>query len=413
MEKGFIMAQILTRTMPGTGDEISILGFGCMRFKRNLASTDMEKAEQQVRLAIEAGVNYFDTAYAYPGSEKAIGSILAKTDGEGKKLRDRVFIATKLPLMMVKSRENMDRCLDTSLERLGMTYIDYYLVHSLNSFTDWERGKQLGVIDFLEKAKADGKIGHIGFSWHGNQKNFRDIIDDYGWEFCQIQYNYLDEHFQAGTEGMKYAAAKGVGVIVMEPLRGGMIVGKMPAEAKKIIDSYKDASGKKRSPAEWALRWVWDHPEVTCALSGMNDIAQVEENALTAQDALPGALTDADHEMIGRVKGIFQNTVNIGCTGCAYCMPCPHGVDIPFCFSAYNSHAMFGGISPKFSYNFTLRPTKTKPSGRASACKKCGVCETKCPQHLPIMKGLEETARKMENPLTTAMIGVAGKFIGG
>ena len=398
--------------MPGTGDEVSILGFGCMRFKRNLAATDMEKAERQVRLAIEAGVNYFDTAYVYPGSEKAIGSILAKTDEAGKKLRDRVFIATKLPLMMVKSREDMERYLAASLERLGMTYIDYYLVHSLNSFQGWERGKKLGAIEFLEKAKADGRIGHIGFSWHGNLMDFRAVIDDYGWEFCQIQYNYLDEHFQAGTEGLKYAAAKGVGVIVMEPLRGGMIVGKMPPEAKAEIEGYRDAGGNRRTAADWALRWVWDHPEVACALSGMNDDAQVEENALAAQDALPGALTEEDLAMIGRVRDIFGRAIDIGCTGCAYCMPCPHGVDIPFCFSARNSYAMFGGISPKFSYNFTLRPTKSKPSGRASACRKCGACEAKCPQRLPIMKGLEETARTMENPLLAAAIGVAGKFVG-
>lgn len=406
------MVQVLKRTMPGTGDEISILGFGCMRFKRNLAATDIEKAGQQVRLAIDAGVNYFDTAYMYPGNEKAIGTILAGKDDEGRTLRDRVFIATKLPFMMVKTREDMDRMLETSLERLGMTRIDYYLIHNLSSIEDWERGKKLGIIEFLEKAKTDGRIGHVGFSWHGNLQNFRKVIDDYAWEFCQIQYNYLDENFQAGTEGLRHAAAKGVGIIVMEPLRGGMIVGKMPAEAKAAIEGYTDASGQKRSPADWGLRWVWNHPEVTCALSGMNDVSQVEENVRTAADALPGALTDGDLAMIGQVRDVFQKAIRINCTGCAYCMPCPYGVDIPFCFSAWNSHAMFGGMAPKFSYNFGLRPTRDKPAGRASACKKCGKCETKCPQHLPIMKSLEGTAKTMESPLFTAAIGVANLFMG-
>jgi len=406
------MEQVLKRTMPGTGDEVSILGFGCMRFKRNLAATDMAKAEQQVRRAIESGVNYFDTAYMYPGNEKAIGAILAKTDEQGLKLRDRVFIATKLPFPVLKAREEMDRFLDTSLERLGVTRIDYYLVHNIGSMEAWERGKKLGVVEFLEKAKADGKIGHIGFSWHGNLQSFRNVIDDYPWEFCQIQYNYLDENFQAGTEGLKYAASKGVGVVVMEPLRGGTIVGKMPHDAKHIIDSYSDDSGRKRSPADWGLRWVWNHPEVTCVLSGMNDMSQVEENALAASDALPGALSENDLAMIGRVRDVFQRAIRINCTGCAYCMPCPYGVDIPTCLASLNSNAIFGGVMSKGMYNFTLRPTSNKPSGKASACKKCGVCETKCPQHLPIVKTLEETAKTMESPVYSAAIGIISKFMG-
>ena len=406
------MEQVLKRTMPGTGDEISALGFGCMRFKRNLAATDMAKAEQQVRLAIDSGVNYFDTAYLYPGSEKALGTILAKTDEHGVKLRGRVFVATKLPIIMVKSREDMDKYLGTSLERLGMDYVDYYLVHNIGSIEAWESVKELGVIDFLEKAKAAGKIGHIGFSWHGNLQNFRKVIDDYSWEFCQIQYNYLDENFQAGTEGLKYAAAKGVGIIVMEPLRGGMIVGKMPPEAKRVIDGYTDGSGAKRSPAEWALRWVFDHPEVTCVLSGMNDAAQVEENAKAAADSAPGSLSADDLSMIESVRDVFQNAIRVNCTGCAYCMPCPHGVDIPFSLSALNSFAMFGGMNAKIMYNFGLRATKNKPSGLASACKKCGACEPKCPQSLPIVKALEETAKTMESPFYRAAIGIASKFMG-
>ena len=395
--------------MPGTGDELSILGFGCMRFKKNLGATDMEKTEKQIRLAIEAGVNYFDTAYMYPGNEKALGAILAKTDAEGRKLRDRVFVATKLPQLLIKTSDDIGRMFETSMTRLGMDYVDYYLVHNLSSVEGWERLKKLGVPEFLEKMKADGRIGHIGFSWHGNLNSFRKVIDDYNWEFCQIQYNYLDENFQAGTGGLEYAASKGIGVIVMEPLRGGQIVGKLPHEVNKIFNEYSE----KRRPAEWALRWVWNHPEVTCVLSGMNEEFQVEENARAAKDATPGSLSESDLDMINKVKDVFQQTIKINCTGCAYCMPCPYGVDIPFCFSAYNSNAMFGGMDGKIMYNFLLRKTDSKPSGKASACKKCGVCEKKCPQNLPIIKTLEDTAKKMEGPFFNAAVGIAGKFMKG
>ncbi|MDR3305299.1 MAG: aldo/keto reductase [Clostridiales Family XIII bacterium] len=402
--------QVLKRTMPGTGDEVSILGFGCMRFKRNLGATDMEKAERLVAAALAAGVNYFDTAYIYPGNEKATGALLNKTDELGKR-RDRVFVATKLPFMMVKTREDMDKYLLASLDRLGMDYIDYYLVHSISDFAAWEKGKRLGLPEFLRGAKAAGKIRHIGFSWHGNLHDFRLVVDDFDWEFCQIQYNYLDENFQAGTEGLEYAAAKGVGLVVMEPLRGGMIVGKMPPAAKRIIEGYRDASGLKRSPAEWGLRWVWNHPEAGCVLSGMNEPAQVEENCRAASDALAGSLAHADLAMIGSVRDVFQGAIKVNCTGCAYCMPCPYGVNIPSCFASYNSHAMFGGMNAKLMYNFSMRGGKGKPQ-KASACKKCGVCEKKCPQHIPIIKTLEEAAGTLESPFFNIMVKVADRFIG-
>jgi len=406
------MEQIIKRKMPGSGDEISILGFGCMRFKRNPAAIDMQKTEQQIRLAIKAGVNYFDTAYLYPGSEKALGTILAKKDDDGVILRDKVFIATKLPFMLLKTREDMDKYLQTSLERLGVDHIDYYLVHNLGGIESWERGKRLGVLEFLTKAKEEGKIGKIGFSWHGNQYNFKTIIDDFAWQFCQIQYNYLDEHFQAGREGLKYAASKGVGVVVMEPLRGGTLAGKLPPEAMKIISGYKDENGEKHTPAYWALRWVWDQPEVTCLLSGMNDVSQIEENLGSAAGAYPGILSGEDLDMIGQVRDIFQKKLRVNCTGCAYCMPCPYGIDIPFSLSSLNDQAMFGGISKKMMYNFGLRPVKGKPLAKASACRKCGVCETKCPQHIKIMDALEETAKIMEGPVYKAISAMASKVMG-
>ena len=406
------MNQVLKRKMPGTGDELSILGFGCMRFKRNLTAIDLAKAEQQIRLAIESGVNYFDTAYMYPGSEKVLGTILSKTDEEGKKLRDRVFVATKLPVMMVKTREDMDKYFSVSLERLDIGHIDYYLVHSLGSFASWERAKNLGLVEFLENAKAEGKIGHIGFSWHGNLYDFRKVIDDYDWEFCQIQYNYLDENFQAGTEGMKYAASKNIGVIVMEPLRGGTLAGKIPAEAKKLLENHQDKDGEKHTPAYWGFRWVWNHPEVTCALSGMNDVTQVTENVNASMTALPDSLSEEDSEMIDRVKDIIKQTIRVNCTGCGYCMPCPFGVDIPYCFASLNDYAVFGGISTKVMYNFNLRAHSDKPSAKASACKKCGACLEKCPQHLHIIESLEEASKTLENPFLNGLVAIAGKIIG-
>ena len=405
-------------------DKISILGYGCMRFTRKMGSIDMAKAEREVRLAIEKGVNYFDTAYMYPGSEKALGAILAKDDGQGGKLRDRVYVATKLPHMLANSREDLEKYLETSLERLGMPYVDYYLVHNLSSLEGWERCKRLGVVELLEQAKADGKIRHIGFSWHGNLHNFRKVVDDYPWEFCQIQYNYLDEHFQAGTEGLKYAAGKGLPVIAMEPLRGGTLAGRLPVEAARIVNSHKsedasagiagsDASGSLRSPAYWALRWLWSHPEVTCVLSGMNDVSQVEENTAAAADAAEyGPLSSKDLAMVGQVKAVFEKSIRVNCTGCAYCVPCPHGVDIPFCLSALNSQAMFGGITSKIMYFFTVRAMKGKPFAGASACKKCGVCEKKCPQHIRIMEALDEAAKEVENPLLKGIFAFAGLFMG-
>jgi predicted aldo/keto reductase-like oxidoreductase len=398
--------------MPGASDEISILGFGCMRFKRNLAVIDMKKTERQIRMAIKAGVNYFDTAYVYMGSEKALGTILAKKDDDGVILREKVFIATKLPFMLLKNRADMDKYLQTSMERLGVDYIDYYLVHNLGGIGSWERGKKLGVLDFLTKAKAEGKIGNIGFSWHGSLHNFRKIIDDFDWQFCQIQYNYLDEYFQAGTEGLKYAASKGIGVIVMEPLRGGTLAAKLPREAMKIIDSYRDKNGEKHSPAYWALRWVWNHPEVICLLSGMTEDFQIEENLGSASGVYPGVLTDEDLAMIERVRDVFQKKLRVNCTGCAYCMPCPNGIDIPFCMSALNNQAMFGGISGKVMYNFSLRPVKGKPIAKASACQKCGACETKCTQNIEMIKTLEEAAKVLEGPFFRVISAIMSKVLG-
>lgn len=399
----------LTRHMARTDQDLGILGYGCMRFSRKYGTVvDLEKAERQVLAAIEGGVNYFDTAYIYPGNEEAIGTILAKSDN-GQRRRERVNLATKLPIMMVKSREDMDAFLGKSLSRLKTDYVDYYLMHSINCWGDWERVKQLGVLDFIEQVQRDGRVRHIGFSWHGNLNDFKRVVDDYPWAFCQIQYNYLDENFQAGTEGLHYAAEKGLGVIVMEPLRGGMLIDKMPVQVKKIIQAYNAETGLERSPAEWGLRWVWNHPEVTLLLSGMNEDAHVAENLRVAADTVPGSLSDADLAMIASARAVFEARLKVGCTGCSYCMPCPHHVDIPQCFAHYNSWAMFGGLTTVVSYAFAMRGRKG-PFG-ASHCKRCGACERKCPQNIPIMDMLSAMSKDMEKWWVRALSRLAGVFV--
>jgi predicted aldo/keto reductase-like oxidoreductase len=266
------------REMGKTDDKVSILGYGCIRFPKKNGKIDEEYTEKLIINAIEHGVNYFDTAYAYPGSEAVLGKILAKG------YREKVFIATKMPIFFVHTYKDMENSLETSLKRLQTDHIDYYLLHNINSFVGWQRLKDLGICDFLRQKQKEGAINKIGFSYHGEEKQFEKIIDDYTWDFCQIQYNYLDENTQAGKKGLEYAASKGLGVVIMEPLRGGLLAQRLPEKAQAIFNQYDDG---KKTPAEWALHWVWNHPQVTLLLSGMNEDSQVEENLQIADMALP------------------------------------------------------------------------------------------------------------------------------
>jgi len=390
-------ARVPQRKNDKNGDELGILGYGCMRFRRKHGTIDLKTAERQLMSAIDAGVNYLDTAYLYTGSEKALGEILSQSD-DGKTRRSRVKIATKLPHMMVKSKSDISRIFNASLKRLQTDHIEYYLIHNIMKMSDWERMKELGIQDFIDENKANGTIKNIGFSAHSSLFDFKSVIDDYDWDFCQIQYNYVDENFQAGVQGLKYAAKKGIPVVVMEPLRGGMLINKLPPAAGKIIDEYRDSSGKKRSPAEWALRWLWNQPEVSLVLSGMNEDEQITENINVASESTPGCMSDDDLAMIESVKNVLKKEIQIDCTGCAYCMPCPYGVDIPQCFSLYNAKKIFkGGISADFRYLFNTAGGKKLKPGWASACKKCGACEKKCPQKLPIVDDLDIVAHSMEH----------------
>jgi predicted aldo/keto reductase-like oxidoreductase len=360
-----------------------------MRLAQKDGRIDEERATLQVRHAIDHGVNYIDTAWPYHGgeSEPFVGRALAGA------YRERVKLATKLPAWLVKNRADMECFLDAQLQKLATPRIDYYLVHSVDGDT-WDRVAALGVAEFLDRAKADGRIVNAGFSFHGIREDFKRIVDAYPWEFCQIQYNYLDEEHQAGTEGLKYAGSKGLGVVVMEPLRGGALASSPQPPAISAL--WREAE-QHRSPAEWALRWVWNHAEVTVALSGMNDEAQVEENLRIAGDARPGRLTTAEVDLIGRVGRKYREIMKVGCTGCGYCQPCPSGVDIPSSFDLFNAAHTFGK-SEEAGFLYVVRAGGVL-SGRpayASLCSRCMDCVQKCPQHLEIPDLLEQVAREFE-----------------
>ena len=387
------------RKVKKNGDNLSVLGYGCMRFPKKLGKIDEKRAEYQVLHSIEKGVNYFDTAMPYHlgDSEPFLGKVLSK----GK--RDRVKIATKLPPWSVKTREDMDRILNSQLVRLKTDRIDYYLLHALQD-ENWKRLKNLGVLDFLDKAKKEGKIINSGFSFHGNKDSFKEIVDAYDWEICQIQYNYLDVNRQAGIEGLKYAASKDLGVIVMEPLRGGSLAGKVP----KPIQEIWDRADVKRSAAEWAFRWIWNHPEVTVVLSGMNEEEHIDENLKVADEAFPGSLTDNELSLMKKAADKFHELMKIGCTGCGYCLPCPAGVDIPLCFELYNRKNMFGDWwHAKVFYMSWVAGFTSNKRAYASLCKNCGKCVEKCPQNLPIPKYLKEVAKEFDGIDLKIMLWVA------
>ena len=368
------------------GNRLSILGFGCMRFPQKLGSIDMEATEKQIMLAIERGVNYFDTAYVYPGSEAALGEILEKN-----KARDRVYIATKLPHYLIKSREAMDKLFAEELKRLRTDHVDYYLMHMLTDVATWDRLRELGIEDWLAEKRASGAIRQVGFSYHGNSDMFCQLVDAYHWDFCQIQYNYLDEHSQAGRKGLHYAHSKGLPVVIMEPLRGGRLVNQLPAEAKKII------ADSRHTAAQWAFRWLWDQPEVTVVLSGMNSEEMVLDNIQTASTVQVGELSGEDSAMLQKVVAAINGQMKVGCTGCGYCMPCPKNVDIPGTFAAYNRYHQDGWFTGLREY-FMCTTLRTNSSA-ASNCIGCGKCEKHCPQSIPIRQKLQEARKDLEGPV--------------
>ena len=368
------------------GNEISVLGYGCMRFTKKGNAVDLDKAEQELMTAIRAGVNYLDTAYVYPGNETAVGELLSRNH-----CREEIYLATKLPHYLIKSAEGAERMFQEQLRRLKTDHIDYYLMHMLTDIPTWEKLKGLGVAQWIEEKLASGQIRNIGFSYHGNADMFMRLVDAYDWDFCQIQYNYMDEHSQAGVKGLRYAHQKGLPVIIMEPLRGGRLVELLPESAKELFRR----EGECRTPAELAFKWLYDQPEVTCVLSGMNSMEMVEQNLKTASDAFVGCLTDEDAALIEQVKREIAQKVKVGCTGCGYCMPCPRGVDIPGAFRCYNAVYSEGKRSGRRDY---LQCTAfRKETSSVSQCIDCGICESHCPQQIEIRRELKNAAAELEN----------------
>ncbi len=366
------------------GNELSQLGYGCMRFTRKGPQIDYAKAEQEIMYAINQGVNYFDTAYLYPGSEECLGRILAENG-----CREKINIATKLPQYMMKSMKAIEKTFAEELSRLRTDYVDYYLMHMFTDILEWERLKSYGIEKWIDDRKKDGSIRQIGFSFHGDTEMFLKILNAYDWDFCQVQYNYLDETSQAGRRGVEAAAEKGIPVIIMEPLRGGKLVN-LPTKARQEL---KD-SGTGYSAAELGLRWLWNQKEITVILSGMNSMDMVAENIGIASDAEPGDFTSREHSLVERVRSIIKEKEKVGCTGCRYCMPCPHGVDIPGTFHYYNLMYIEGkklGTRTEYARNIGLQ----KDPGFASKCIECGKCELHCPQHIQIREMLKKADKDL------------------
>ena len=379
------------RTFGKTGLQISALGFGCMRLPvmgKDKSRIDEKRAMEMVNLAIDKGVNYFDTAYPYHAKDFSTGGssepFLAKALKKAE--RENIHIATKLPSWLVESRTDMDRYLDEQLERLDAAYIDFYLLHALKRSL-WEKLVRLGVLEFLDSAIKSGKIRYAGFSFHDDVTLFKEVVVAYDWTLCQIQYNYFDEDYQAGREGLEYAADRDIAVIVMEPLRGGLLVKDLPAETRQIFQE----TASERSAVEWAFRWLWNQPGVSVVLSGMSQLDQMKENLDLAENVSEAPWTEKDEDAVRQAKRIINDLQRVNCTTCGYCMPCPEGVNIPFNLSLSNDHHIFHDQNAGFRYRMVLGDSE-----RASNCVQSGECLDKCPQQIPIPDELDHVADLFE-----------------
>jgi predicted aldo/keto reductase-like oxidoreductase len=414
-----------------SGADLSAIGFGCMRFARGVRGIDMARAQALILEAVRLGVNYFDTAYIYPGSEEALGEILEKNG-----LRDRVYIATKLPLITCKRKEDFDRYFHKQLERLRTDHIDYYLMHMLVDESEWRRLCAWGIEEWIAEKKASGAIRRIGFSFHGGQEAFLKLLEVYPWEFCQIQYNYYSPSYQAGVTGLKKAAEMGLPVIIMEPLLGGRLAN-LPADAGAVFDRLgagaaatqgPDArgahgtgesahgtgavadgdpggqpvgvvmgagTGAPRTYAGWGMAWLLNQPEVTCILSGMNAMEQLIDNVRTADSVSAGSLSEMEMAAYAKARELLHKKRPINCTSCGYCQPCPSGVNVPACFSAYNTSFSEGWVSGVRNYMMSCGML-SDVSTRASRCTGCGACEAHCPQNIAIRDSLKKVRKRLE-----------------
>jgi predicted aldo/keto reductase-like oxidoreductase len=390
------------RKIKNSGAEISALGFGAMRMPTKNGRIDKELAKSQIYYAIDHGVNFIDTALPYHGgsSESLLGEIL--TD----EYREKVNLCTKMPSWSIKKYDDMEKYIQMQLEKLQTDCIDYYFLHSLGKGS-FQKLKELGVLEFLDDAQKRGKIKNTGFSFHDNSEAFKEIVDAYHWDACLLQYNYLDEKNQAGREGVKYAASRGMGVFVMEPLKGGLLAGKVPEKVTQVWDKSK----VKRTPADWALRWVLNHPEVVCVVSGMNDESQIKENIRVAEEVLPDSITADELKLYDEVKEIYRSSMKIDCTGCGYCMPCPAGVDIPSCFGLYNDKYMFNESMSWFTYLVRFGGTFSGNEAHAGLCTNCGKCVKACPQKLDIPELLGDVSQDLGGRGFKYRVKIMGKVI--
>ena len=389
---------MVKRVVKRNGDEIFPLGLGAMRLPTKNNSIDKDLAKEFILYAINNGVNYIDTAYAYHGgeSESFLGEILSLSDNDGVKYRDKVKLSTKLPSWMVRSREDMDAFLNEQLRKLQTDVIDYYYVHSVDLSTIL-RLKELGLYEFLEKVKSEGKIKNIGFSYHGSPNEFNDLIDDFNWDMVLIQYNYLDVNAQAGIRGIRYAYEKDLAIFVMEPLKGGLLAGELPKEVSDLFDSVDS----NKSSVEWALSWVLNQKEITCVLSGMGSLEQIKENMDIAKRVEVDSLSDEELDILDKAQAIFNSMMKINCTGCGYCLPCPKGVNIPDCFNVYNEKYLFDkkllGIFPGAMANYYMIVGGiTNKQSSAGLCNHCGRCKRLCPQSLDIPNELDMVKSEFE-----------------
>ncbi|MDD3977415.1 MAG: aldo/keto reductase [Methanomicrobium sp.] len=374
---------MLYRKNPKTGDKLSAIGFGAMRLPTDeKGAIDEQTASDMLSYAIENGLNYIDTGYDYHDgeSEAFLGRALSKNG-----LRDKVYLATKLPSWHVESREDMEKILDEQLKRLQTENIDYYLLIALSK-TRWKKLFDLGVLSFLDDAKKHGKIKHAGFSFHGDFELFTKIIDSYDWDICQVQYNYLDDNFQAGTKGLEYAFQKGIGVVAMTPLRGGHLADKIPADVKELFSE----ADKNRTPADWGYRWVLNRPEITVVLSGMSSPKHVIDNIKTASGTEPLSMAYTELELVSHIAGVLRKQMKVNCTNCGYCMPCPEGVDIMACITHYNNSFLFNDFETANFYYHSMLGKESNGTGSASLCIKCKKCNEMCPQGIDICKVLAE-----------------------
>jgi predicted aldo/keto reductase-like oxidoreductase len=385
-----------------SGNNLSVLGFGCMRFPKTLGAFDLKKSEEIVMSAIDKGVNYFDTARIYVGNEEIIGNILANNN-----VREKVFLASKIPPMNIRSIDDVEKQFNISLEKLKTNYLDYCLMHMLSEMGSWNKLKSFGIEEWIAQKKKTGQIRQIAFSFHGARGEFISLLNDYDWDAVLLQYNYSNENYQAGVEGVKAANQKGLPVFVMEPLLGGRLVSNLP----KTVRSEFKKSHSDWSPAAWGLNWLWNQSEITMVLSGMNDISQVEDNTAMADKSKIGMLTEEDMKVFSDVKKIFNESYKIKCTGCNYCMPCPKNVNIPGCFSSYNisySEGLYVGLR-KHLQSATLL---SKNMSNASLCVGCGKCETHCPQSLQIKDSLKLVSKRIEPFWFMMIIKAIRKFSG-